>query len=286
MTVGVPPAMPFDGKSSSSKGARKNANAATTDTGGAEGTARAWRDRPRWQRWLVAIVAILLSAAIVSMPWWGPLALSRLDFFHVRTVELDGVRFAKTAELIRRLDVDTTQSVWQPLDKLVTRLSSHPMVSRVAVERDLPGTLRVHVTERIPVAMVPTRTGLRPADATGSVLPIDPAVYPLDMPVTTSADSTLLSVLEALRQSEPSLYARVTSARRVDADELQFTLTGSAIGAAGPAMSNALIIRTSPDVTVARFKDILPVEADLARNNLRAVELDLRFRDQVIARQP
>jgi cell division protein FtsQ len=28
------------------------------------------------------------------------------------------------------------------------------------------------------------------------------------------------------------------------------------------------------------------VEADLSRNNLRAVELDLRFRDQVIARQP
>jgi hypothetical protein len=33
-------------------------------------------------------------------------------------------------------------------------------------------------------------------------------------------------------------------------------------------------------------RDILPVEADLARNHLRAVELDLRFRDQVIARQP
>jgi cell division protein FtsQ len=51
-------------------------------------------------------------------------------------------------------------------------------------------------------------------------------------------------------------------------------------------MSNTIIIRASPDVTVARFKDILPVEADLARNHLRVVELDLRFRDQVIARQP
>jgi cell division protein FtsQ len=67
---------------------------------------------------------------------------------------------------------------------------------------------------------------------------------------------------------------------------LRFTLIGSAIGAAGPSMANTLIIRTSPDVTVARFGDILPVEADLARNHLRAVELDLRFRDQVIARQP
>jgi len=37
---------------------------------------------------------------------------------------------------------------------------------------------------------------------------------------------------------------------------------------------------------VSRFRDILSVEANLARNHLRAVELDLRFRDQVIARQP
>jgi cell division protein FtsQ len=45
-------------------------------------------------------------------------------------------------------------------------------------------------------------------------------------------------------------------------------------------------VRATPEVTVDRFKDILPVEADLARNRLRAVELDLRFRNQVIARQP
>ena len=38
------------------------------------------------------------------------------------------------------------------------------------------------------------------------------------------------------------------------------------------------------DVTADRLTDIVPVEQDLARRNLRAVELDLRFRDQVVAR--
>ena len=160
------------------------------------------------------------------------------------------------------------------------------MILRVIVERDLPGTLRVMVTERTPVAFVPARDGVRPADATGTVLPIDPATTPLDLPVATSADSALLSVLDGLRQNAPTIYARVTQAGRVGDDELRFTLTGGAVGAAGPAMANTIVVRTSPDVTVARFKDILPVEADLARNHLRAVELDLRFHDQVIARQP
>jgi cell division protein FtsQ len=160
------------------------------------------------------------------------------------------------------------------------------MVLRAVVERDLPGTLRIHVTERIPVAFVQTRTGLRPADATGALLPIDPVVFPLDMPVIATADSALLSVLDGLRQSAATIYARVTEARRDGNDALRFVLTAGAIGAAGPSMMHALIVRTTPDVTVARFRDILPVEADLARNHLRAVELDLRFKDQVIARQP
>jgi cell division protein FtsQ len=39
-------------------------------------------------------------------------------------------------------------------------------------------------------------------------------------------------------------------------------------------------------VTVQRLADILPVERDLATRQLRASELDLRYREQVIARLP
>jgi cell division protein FtsQ len=37
-------------------------------------------------------------------------------------------------------------------------------------------------------------------------------------------------------------------------------------------------------VTVRRLEDLEPVERDLANRRLSAVELDLRYRDQVIAR--
>jgi cell division protein FtsQ len=45
-------------------------------------------------------------------------------------------------------------------------------------------------------------------------------------------------------------------------------------------------VRTMTSVTLARLSDIEPVERDLARRQLRAAELDLRYRDQVIARLP
>ena len=279
MTVGIPPSMPMaSGAPASRKEGPSNATANVSSR-------RRWAERPRWQRLSVYGVAFVLSAALVAIPWWAPRALSRLDFFRVRKIEFQGVRFAKAPELVERLGVDTTQSVWQPLDSLSSRIADHPMIANVLVERDLPGTIRVLVTERIPVAFVQARGGVRPADGTGTVLPIDPTTAGLDLPLA-SADSAVLGVLDGLRQSAPELYARVSDARRAGENELRFTLTGGAVGAAGPAMSSMLIVRTGPDVTVARFKDILPVEADLARNHLRAVELDLRFRDQVIARQP
>jgi cell division protein FtsQ len=45
-------------------------------------------------------------------------------------------------------------------------------------------------------------------------------------------------------------------------------------------------VLASGDVTADRLSDIIPVEQDLARRHVKAVELDLRFRDQVIARLP
>ena len=38
------------------------------------------------------------------------------------------------------------------------------------------------------------------------------------------------------------------------------------------------------DVTPARLLDLEPVQQDLARRRARVAEIDLRFRDQVIAR--
>jgi cell division protein FtsQ len=91
--------------------------------------------------------------------------------------------------------------------------------------------------------------------------------------VALDADTVLLRFLDALRRDAPGLYGRVTVASRPTLRELRVTL-------------GAVRVRALPEVTVARFQDILPVEADLARGSVPVEELDLRFRDQVIARTP
>ncbi len=240
----------------------------------ATGTSAASASRPRWLRWLQATALLAGLAAVVGSPWWGPRALSHLDFFHVRRVEMEGVRYARTSELLALLDVDTLQSVWQPLPPLALRLEGHPLVLSAIVERRLPGTLHIRLTEREPVALVEQKgQPLMPADARGRMLPIDPVRTPLDVPIATAPDSALLHLLGGLRASAPSIYRRVARAAAVGTTEFRLQL-------------DSVTVRTPRNVTVARVRDILPVEADLARNRLRVVELDLRFRDQVIARQP
>ena len=223
-----------------------------------------------WRRLRLAAGA-LAAGLVAASPWWGPPLLSRLAFFHVRQIEFEGVRYGRVSEFVARLNVDTLQSVWQPLPPLAARVREHPLVAEVIVERKLPGTLVVQITEREPVALAPIEGRLEPVDGTRQVLPIDPARAPLDLPVVAAPDSALVRFLAGLRQSAPALYARVVTAEPVGQEEFRLAL-------------GTVRVRTRADVTVARFRDILPVEADLIRLRQSVAELDLRFRDQVIAR--
>jgi cell division protein FtsQ len=227
----------------------------------------------RWPRWLRRGAIGTAMALVLGAPWLGPPVLAQLDFFHVRRVEFEGLRYTDPAELMALLAIDTTASVWMPFAPIEARVTEHPMITAAHIERRLPSTLVVEVAERLPVALVPGERGLVAVDVAGERLPIDPASAPLDVPVVAETDSALLQLLDQVRAGAPSLWARLSEARREGTREVRLVLDG-------------VTLRARPDVTVARLGDIFPVEADLARRRLRAVELDLRFRDQVIARLP
>jgi hypothetical protein len=62
------------------------------------------------------------------------------------------------------------------------------------------------------------------------------------------------------------------------------TLSRSTAAGDSALPGGTLRIRVPIGLSVERMADIFPVETDLARRQLRAGELDLRYRDQVIAR--
>ncbi len=229
--------------------------------------------RSRARRWGWRVLLGLALAAVVAVPWWGRAALQQLDFFQVRAVEVQGARYLDPAAVVQRLNVDTLDSVWDELAPLALRLRTDPLIEDVSVVRRLPGTLVVRLTERTPVAFVATGNGLQLRDAGGNLLPIDPNRTPVDLPVLATPDTAVLRLLGELRSAQPEFYARLSEVQHAGPHELIFRLY-------------TLTVRTSTDVDAQRFGDLKLVEDDLAQREQRAVELDLRFRDQVIARLP
>ena len=222
---------------------------------------------PRVRLALLGIVGLLVLASPVCLP----LLVRRMAFFHVHRIEIVGAHYVAPTDILARLHVDTLASVWDPTGPIVARVQRHPAVQKAVVSRKLPGTLVVEITERVPIALVPASSGFNVYDARGVGLPIDPASVTVDAPVLMQRDTALLRLLGEMRADMPTLYERVSMIRRAGRDELILQLKS------GP-------VRTMQDVTLERLAELEPVEADLARKQLRASEIDLRYRDQVIAR--
>ncbi len=226
-----------------------------------------WIRAIKWKA--VGVAAAVL--VIVAIPWWGPLLLSHLSFFRVRTVEVSGYRYVQPEDVLKRLRLDTTTSVWSDLGELEHRVEMHPQIKLATIERDLPGTLVVRVTENPPIAYVESPQGLRAVDKDGRFLPIDPSRVAIDLPVLARADTTLLHLLANVRSVSPALFGEISDIRRTGGTDIALTLSTAQV-------------RALASITAQRLADIIPVETDLARRKARVTELDLRFRDQVIAR--
>ena len=230
-------------------------------------------DESRRSLYLRAGIAVAVVALIGTLPWVGPRALSSLAFFRVRKVEIRGATYIPASEILSRLRLDSSASVFDDEEPLLQRLRKHPQIREVEIDRRLPATLIVRVRENMPVALIPVPKGFVVVDGQGRQLPIDPSATALDLPILGARDTTLSRLLAELRAGYPSLFARVSEIRREGRNELVVRLADARV-------------RALSDVTADRLAEVTPVEADLARRHLRVAELDLRYRDQVIARLP
>src|SRR5829696_1883986 len=218
------------------------------------------------------LAAIVMSAVVVvASPWWGRFIASELSFFRVRRVEIVGVRYVAPNDILARLRVDTTRSVWDDPTPLEQRVAAHPQVGSVSIRRKLPGTLVVSVVENMPIAMVSTEKGFLVFDERGRQLPLDPSRVAVDLPIAARRDTALFGLLARIRAERPRIFARLSDVTRTSDREVLIHFEG-------------LPVRAMLDVTPDRLAEIFPVEADLAKRQARVAELDLRFRDQVIAR--
>lgn len=208
------------------------------------------------------MVIVLVSAiALLAVGAFAPLALRRLDAFSVQRVEVVGARHISPADAVAAAGITTGSSIFDDSGVWLAALTRHPLVAAGRIERRVPGTLVLRITEAVPVAFARTPE-LRAIDASGRVLPADPAAEGMDLPVLTvatrlsaegrAADSetrALAGFLAAVARHEPALLDWISEA-----------------GFAGGAVR--LVLRSGAGAEV-----IVPADADADR--LRALHLAL-----------
>lgn len=235
--------------------------------------------RRRWKQ----VLSLIGFGALVAVAWvYGPGVLRDLEVFRVQQVEVVGTRFLDPYAVVRAAGLDVESSVLDDADEWLAGVRTLTLVEEIRVARVLPGRIRLEVREVEPMALVAAGS-LRPVDAAGRLLDLEPAGVSLDLPILTgvavedgvvSAGPSawaVATVAEVMKRA-PVVASRLSQAELRDRD-LRLTFREGRTTAVLPAAA------TGAQVTQLR----LALADLLARGELEKVRtIDVRFRDQVV----
>lgn len=200
------------------------------------------RLRP-WVRTAVLVAAPLVLLALFAASTYTPL-------FGLRTVRVEGISVLSRDAVLQRSGLGSSTNVFH-LDtgRIDAALASDPWVAHAEVERDLPGTVVIRITERVPVAQtaegetrvaVATDGALLPGASPGGLPEIRAALGDL-----SNADRT--AAAQALAAMTPVLRARVAAVVVGVGDDLRVDLAGGLsveYGQRGQADAKAAALRS------------------------------------------
>ena len=229
-------------------------------------------------RFLLLVVASGLSWILVS-PGLNE-RFVRMEVFRVTGVELEGARHLSREDAVASAGIGVGASVWDDPSPWEARLAQHPLVRSARIMRRLPSTLVLVVEESDPVALLPTPT-LQPVDEDGRVLPLDPTLHPLDLPLLRVDPSEERGI--RILSAESARLGRVEPAFLGEVSELALDEQGNVLAGWGLPQ---VTFRFRPHVTSRRLREGKRALADAVRREPggRAGTVDLRWADQVVVR--
>ncbi|MEO5511363.1 MAG: FtsQ-type POTRA domain-containing protein [Longimicrobiales bacterium] len=256
------------------------------------------------KRWILVAILAIVGIGVTAA---APIGLRRVDAFRIDRVEVVGAHYMTAEQVLKASRITTEASVFDDVERWRTALLRHPLIATASVQRRLPNTTVIRITETKPVAFARTPE-LRPVDARGRVLPADPTMVDMDLPIIEGdaridargqiidlAIARTAAVLGRLQELEPVLAPWVSEATPLK-DGVRLSLRG-------PANAEVLL---PFDIDQARLRELRVTLADLAtpaaataasgaspaiggvaapvtNAGLRRVtRIDVRFREQVV----
>ena len=205
--------------------------------------------------------------------------------FAVRNIEVTGAVHTSQAEL----NAATARYIGMNLFKIDIAGVQHelralPWISHIEIEKKLPGTMRMVVTERKPVALAMLGNELRYVDENGTAFAgLNPAAGDPDLPLILSSCATRIvsgacpdmvrsvALIRTLAARDPEVYSRISEVRPIA--PAGFELYDRDLG--------AVVLTNGEDVS-AKWRSLYSiVKAERLRRGQIAYA-DLRFADRVV----
>lgn len=241
--------------------------------------ARLRRNNRRIQvgRLLVALRNVALIAIVAAAAFWAWRQTQSDARFAVRTIEVDGAVHTPRAALDEATKRYAGLNLFQiDIARVQRDLGTLGWVRRIDIEKNLPDTLRIKITERKPVALAQINDKLLYVDEEGvAFAELSASVGDDDLPLIADARGAELTrsvqLLTSLRQNDRELYARISEIWPIP--PRGFALYDRELG--------AVVYANAEDVS-AKYRTLRAVLR--AENHPKIQYADLRFADRVIVK--
>ena len=233
-----------------------------------------------------AILTLRLSAVIVigvAAVWTGYAKTMASDRLKVGRVEVRGSRFLSEGEVRELLGPAVGENILGlDIAALKARLRSSPWVADATVGRTLPDTLKVEITERVPLALAEVER-LYLMDKSGGLIDLyGPRTASFDLPIVrglmgvdAEARRDRAERAGALLDDLGDLAAEVSEVFVLPTGDLKVVLRGT---------GEVLLVGEPPNRQ--RVLTFLSLRKDLTERCPDAEYFDLRFRGRIYAKQP
>ena len=220
--------------------------------------------------------AALLGVVVLGGVWVWRHTRSG-ERFAVRKIEFAGAKHTPKADLDRETQRYVGLNLFQiDIERVQRDLRGLGWVRRIDIEKQVPDTLRIKITERIPVALANVKGSLKYVDEEGvAFAELSPRVGDADLPLIAEAQGAELlrsvQLLTSLAERDPEIYSRISEVWPI------------------PPRGFALFDRQLNAVVYANAEDISTKYRNLyallrAENHPDIEYADLRFADRVIVK--
>lgn len=177
-------------------------------------------------------------------------------------------------EILARLGLETGRPILA-VDPAAARaaLEALPWVASASVERQLPGTVYIRLTERAPLALWQDQGVIQVIDRDGAVIPgVEPRRF-AHLPLLVGPDAPAHAErLIAVMDSEPSLRERVTAAVRVGGRRWNIQIEGR------------IDVRLPEADAAAAWAQLARIERQQGLLSRDVIVIDLRLPDRLVVR--